>query len=120
MEHLNKETFKDKIFDYSSVKDSNDIDFKNKVPVIIDFYADWCAPCKIVSPILEDLSSEYGDKLDVFKINTEEEPELAAMFGIRNIPSFLFVPTDGTKPRMAVGALPKENFKEVIKDVFNM
>lgn len=120
MEHLTKETFKNKIFDYSSIKEGDEIEFKNETPVIIDFYADWCMPCKVVSPVLEELSKEYGDKLNIFKIDTEQEPELAAMFGIRNIPSFLFVPVDGTKPRMAMGALPKENFKEVIKDVFNI
>jgi thioredoxin len=87
--------------------------------VIIDFYADWCGPCKMVGPVLEQLSKEYDGKLNVYKVNTESEQELAAAFGISSIPSILFVPVDG-KPQMSAGALPKETFKNLIKDVLKV
>ena len=86
---------------------------------MIDFYADWCMPCKMVAPILEELKEEYGDKLDIYKIDTEQERELAGIFGIQSIPSLLFVPRDG-QPQMAMGALPKETFQKAIKDVLNV
>lgn len=119
MEHLTNESFKEKIFDYTAVNESNEIEYKNKRPVIIDFYADWCQPCKIVSPILEELSNEYKDKVDIYKIDTENEQMLSASFGIRSIPSFLFIPTEG-QPQMAMGALPKSKFEEAIKEIFNI
>ena len=113
MEHLTKETFLEKIFDYEKNKDWK---FKGELPSVIDFYADWCQPCKIVSPILEELSKEYEGKINIYKVNTESETELAAAFGIRSIPSLLFIPKEG-QPQMAQGALPKENLKEAIQEV---
>jgi thioredoxin len=86
------------------------------LPVIIDFYADWCAPCKAISPILEELAVEYAGKIDIYKVDTEAQQELAGMFGIRSIPSILFVPQEG-EPQMAVGGLPKETFESAINDV---
>ena len=83
------------------------------------FYADWCNPCKVVAPILENLAEEYEGKVDIYKIDTEKEQELASMFNIRSIPSILFVPKDG-KPQMSMGALPKENFVQAIKDVLQV
>ncbi|NJM14920.1 MAG: thioredoxin [Bacteroidales bacterium] len=83
---------------------------------MIDFYADWCGPCKMVAPILEELSAEYNGKVDVYKVDTEAERELAGMFGIQSIPSLLFVPKDG-QPQMAMGALPKETFVKAFKEV---
>ena len=83
-------------------------------PVLVDFYADWCGPCKMVAPILEELSEEYGDTLKIYKLDTEVEQELSAVFGIRSIPSILFIPTDGRQPMMQAGALPKQAFKEII------
>ena len=85
-------------------------------PCIIDFYANWCAPCKMVAPILEDLSNEYADQIVIYKVNTEEEQELSAVFGIRSIPSILFCPMEG-QPQMAAGALPKTAFKQAIEEV---
>ncbi|MGQ9621010.1 MAG: thioredoxin, partial [Bacteroidales bacterium] len=93
--------------------------YEGDKPCIIDFYADWCGPCKIVSPILEELSEEYKEKMDFYKIDTEKEGELAAVFGIRNIPSLLFVPVAG-QPRMAVGALPKDSLEVAIKEVLGV
>jgi len=116
MEHLTKDTFRTKVFDFETNKDWK---FSGELPCIIDFYADWCGPCKMVAPILEDLSREYAGKVNIYKVDTEQEQELAAMFGIRSIPSILFVPTDG-KPQMAMGALPKESFKDAIKSVLGV
>jgi thioredoxin 1 len=113
MEHLTMDTFKAKVFNFEAGKDWK---FEGSRPAIIDFYADWCGPCRMVAPVLEELSKEYTGKLDIYKIDTEAQQELAAMFGIRSIPSILFIPVDG-KPQMAVGALSKEGFKDAIRDV---
>ncbi|MDQ1297306.1 MAG: thioredoxin 1 [Bacteroidota bacterium] len=115
-EHLTKETFLTKVFNYEKNKEWK---FEGIKPCVIDFYADWCGPCKMVAPILEDLSKDFEGKMDVFKINTEAEQELASVFGIRSIPSFLFVPLEG-QPQMAMGALPKETFVKAFKDVLGV
>lgn len=115
-EHLTAETFKAKVFNYEVNKEWK---FEGDRPCVIDFYADWCGPCKMVAPLLEELSEEFDGKLDVYKVNTEEERELSAMFGIQSIPSILFVPTDG-QPQMAMGALPKDTFTKAFKDVLNV
>ena len=115
-EHLTKETFKSKVFDYETNKEWK---FEGDKPCIVDFYADWCGPCKIVAPVLEDLSENFSGKLNVYKVNTEEEQELAAVFGIRSIPSFLFIPVTG-QPQMAMGALPKDSFIKAFKDVLGV
>lgn len=111
VENLTKETFIEKVFDYSANKDWN---FKGERPAIIDFYADWCGPCKMVAPIMEDLSKEFDGKVDIYKIDTEKQTELSGMFGIRNIPSILFIPQNG-QPMMHAGALPYEGFKDAIE-----
>lgn len=89
---------------------------KSSIPVVVDFYADWCGPCKMVAPILEELAGEYADDLYIYKVDTEVEQQLAAEFGIRSIPSLLFVPMEG-QPQMAQGALPKDALKEAIGEV---
>lgn len=116
IEHLNKDTFKEKVFNFDENKNWK---FEGDKPCIIDFYADWCGPCRTVAPILEELSDEYHGKLNVYKIDTETEQELAAMFGIRSIPSLLFVPSKG-KPEMAMGALPKDSFVKAFKEVLGV
>lgn len=116
MEHLTKETFLEKVFDYQNKKEW---EFQGSKPAIIDFYADWCAPCKMVAPILEELSKEYDGKVDIYKVNTEEEIELAQVFGIQSIPSILFCPVND-KPRMALGAMPKGSFVQAIEDIFGV
>ncbi len=116
MEHLTKETFKKKVFNYEENKDWK---FEGDLPCLIDFYADWCSPCKAVAPVLEELAKEYDGKINIYKVNTEEQQELAAAFGIRSIPSLLFCPKEG-QPQMAMGALPKDTFKSAFKDVLNV
>jgi thioredoxin 1 len=116
IEHLTKETFLTKVFDFEKNKEWK---FEGQKPCIIDFYADWCGPCKMVAPVLEELAKDFDGKIDVYKVNTEEEQELASAFGIRSIPSFLFVPGSG-QPQMAMGALPKETFVKAFKDVLGV
>jgi thioredoxin len=113
MEHLTKETFKEKVFNYEK---NQDWKFEGDMPCIIDFYADWCAPCKFVAPVLEELAAEYEEKITLYKIDIQDQQELAAVFGVRSIPSILFCPKNG-KPQMAVGALPKESFKQAIEEI---
>ncbi|MCK5673019.1 MAG: thioredoxin [Spirochaetales bacterium] len=108
---LTKDKFLKEIFDFENNKEWK---FEGKLPAVIDFYADWCQPCKMVAPIIEELSTEYEGKVNFFKVDTEAQQELAGAFGIQSIPSLLFIPVDG-KPQMAAGALPKESFIEVIE-----
>ena len=115
-EFLTKETFKEKVFNFEKNKEWK---FEGDIPCMIDFYADWCQPCKIVIPILEELAEEYKGKINIYRVDTEQEQELAGMFGIRSIPSLLFVPKDG-QPQMAVGALPKNSFEKAIKEVLKV
>ncbi len=116
MEFLTKQTFLEKVFNFEENKDWK---FEGDKPAIVDFWADWCGPCKVVGPVLEELSEEYKDQLNIYKVNTEQEQELAAAFGIQSIPSLLFIPVDD-KPQMAAGALPKESFKKIINDVLKI
>jgi len=109
-EHLTKESFMEKIFNY---EESKEWSYKGDLPSVIDFYADWCGPCKMIAPVIEELSDEYKGRVNFYKIDTEAQQELAAMFGIQSIPSLLFIPKEG-KPQMAAGALPKETLVEVI------
>jgi thioredoxin 1 len=109
---LTTQDFKEKVFNYEKEKEWS---FKGELPVLIDFYADWCAPCKMVAPILEELSNEYAGRLTIYKVDTEAEVELASVFGIRSIPTFLFIPVDG-EPMMQPGALPKKAFQQVIEE----
>jgi len=107
---LSNQKFIDEVFDYASEKEWK---FKGDKPAIIDFYADWCGPCKVVAPILEELSNEYQDLL-IYKVDTEVEQQLSAVFQIRSIPSILFIPIEG-QPMMQAGALPKNVLKEIIE-----
>ncbi len=109
--HLTKDKFLKEIFDYENNKEWK---YEGTLPAVIDFYADWCQPCKMVAPIIEELSTEYEGKVNFFKIDTEAEQELAGAFGVQSIPSLLFIPVNG-KPQMAAGALPKASFVEVIE-----
>ncbi|MCX7863373.1 MAG: thioredoxin [Bacteroidales bacterium] len=116
VKHLTTQEFKEKVFNYEQ---NQEWKFEGDKPCIIDFYADWCAPCRMVAPILEELSKEYDGKIDIYKVDTETEQELAMVFGIRSIPSLLFVPKNG-QPQMAMGALPKETFVRAIDEVLGV
>ena len=111
---LTKADFLKKVADYE--KNPEEWIYLGDKPAIIDFYASWCGPCKMVAPILEELAAEYDGQIYVYKVNTEQEQELAALFNIRSIPSFLFIPMND-KPQMAMGAMPKSSFKEAIDGV---
>jgi len=115
-ENLTKTAFLEKVFDFEENKEWK---FKGNVPAIIDFYADWCGPCKMIAPILEQLSEEYGEKINIYKVDTEAEKELSAAFAIRSIPSMLFCPKEG-EPQMANGALPKPQLEKIIEDVLKV
>jgi len=115
-ENLTKETFLEKVFNF---EENTTWKFEGAVPVFIDFYADWCGPCKSLAPTLETLSEEYGEKIRIYKVDTEAEQELAAAFGIRSIPAMLFCPMEG-QPQMANGALPKPEIERIIADVLKV
>jgi thioredoxin len=111
MENLTAQSFKNKVFNYDTEQDWK---YLGQRPAIIDFYADWCGPCKAVAPILEEVSKDYSGKVDIFKINVDTEPELASMFGVRGIPTLLFIPQTGA-PQASSGALPRKAFDEIIE-----
>ena len=112
---LTLQKFKDEIFDFENEKEWK---YKGDIPAIVDFWAEWCQPCKMVAPIMENLSNKYEGKLKVYKVDTETERELSGMFGIRSIPSILFIPVEGT-PMMQPGALPENVYDEIIaKELF--
>ena len=115
-EHLTLETFKEKVFDFENETEWN---YKGETPAIIDFYADWCGPCKKIAPIMEELAIEYDGKVKIYKVDTEDQKQLASIFGIRSIPSILFIPKD-EQPQMSTGALPKENFVQMIKEILKV
>jgi thioredoxin len=112
-EHLTVETFKQLVYNYEANPD--EWVFEGDKPCVVDFYADWCKPCKLIAPIMEELANEYEGKVNIYKINTEQQRELSSVFGIRSIPTVLFVPMKG-KPQMSQGALPKESFKQAIDE----
>jgi len=116
IENLTKETFLKKVFNFEENKEWK---FEGDKPALIDFYADWCGPCKALAPVLEQLSKEYEGKIDIYKIDTEVERELSAAFGIRSIPSMLFCAKE-EQPQMANGALPKKQIEQIIADVLKV
>lgn len=112
--HLTKAEFLEKVYNFEKNPDA--WKYEGDKPAIVDFYADWCGPCKMVAPVLEELAKEYAGQIVVYKINTDKERELSAAFGIRSIPSLLFIPMEGT-PQMAQGAMPKAELKRAINEV---
>ncbi len=112
--HLTKDEFLKKVMNYE--ENPNEWKYLGDKPCLIDFYADWCGPCKMIAPILEELAKEYAGEIYIYKIDTGKEQELAGAFGIRSIPSLLFVPMEG-QPQMAQGAMPKPNLKEAIDTI---
>ena len=111
---LTKSDFLEKVVNYE--KEPGKWNYLGDKPALIDFYADWCGPCKRLAPELEKLAAEYGDQIYIYKVNTEKEQELAALFGIRSIPTLLFIPMTG-EPRIAQGALPRNELKKAIDEI---
>jgi thioredoxin 1 len=116
VETLDEKTFKAKVFDYEAEKGWK---YAGNLPAVVDFYADWCAPCRALAPVMTEIAGEYAGKIHVYKVDTEASPELAGLFGVRSIPSILFIPMDG-KPSMATGLLPKQELKKAIKETMNV
>ena len=114
---LTTESFKEKVFNFE--ENTEEWVYEGDKPAIVDFWAEWCGPCKMVGPILEELSEEYQGKIDIFKVNVDENPELSQAFGIQSIPSLLFIPMN-EQPQMAMGALPKQTFKEAINETLKV
>lgn len=112
--HITKKDFLEKVVDFEN--SPGEWKYLGDKPAIVDFYAGWCAPCRMVAPIMDELADEYRDKVHVYKVDTEKEEELAAAFGIRSIPSILFIPMNG-KPQMVQGAMPKSGFVKAIDDI---
>lgn len=112
--NLSKSEFLTKVMNFE--QNPQEWKYLGDKPCIIDFYADWCGPCKMVAPLLEELAKEYDGEIYVYKIDTEKEQELAQAFGIRSIPSLLFVPMN-EQPQMVMGALPKSELKKAIDDI---
>lgn len=113
VEHLTYDTFLKKVWDFE--KDPKEFVFKGKTPAIVDFYADWCGPCRRVAPIMEKLAEEYDGRLAVYKVNTDQEKQLAAAFQVRSIPMVLFIPMEG-KPMMQVGAMQEAEYRRVVDE----
>ena len=113
VKHLTYNQFIKQIWDFE--KDPNTFNYKGKLPAIIDFYADWCGPCRRVAPIMEKLAEEYDGKLLVYKVNTDQERGLASAFQVKSIPMVLFIPMEG-QPMMQVGALPEEGYRQVVEE----
>jgi len=114
---LTTEQFKNLIWDFR--KSPDNLVFKGTLPCIIDFYADWCRPCRMVAPIMDDLAREYKGKIRVYKVNTDQERELASLFRINSIPAVLFIPKTG-QPQMTVGALPKSEFLKAVNNILQV
>ncbi|HPB02064.1 MAG: thioredoxin [Bacteroidales bacterium] len=111
--YLNTQNFADYIFDFRNEKEWK---FKSNTPCVVDFYADWCKPCKMVAPIMEELAAEYKGNIQFYKVNTDFEQELANAFGIQSIPSIMMCPKNG-KPVMTAGALPKSEYVRMIQEI---
>ncbi len=116
MENLTLESFKTKVFDFEAGKDWK---FAGTKPCIVDFYADWCGPCKMLAPVLAGLSEKYAGRLDVYTVDTEAEQQLAAMFGIQSIPTLLLIPAAG-QPQVVRGALPADVLEKAVADVLGV
>lgn len=113
VQHLTYKEFIDKIWDFE--KNPKEFIFKGKTPAIVDFYADWCGPCRKVGPIMEKLAQEYDGRLSVYKINVDREKELSAIFQVRSIPTVIFIPMKD-QPMMHVGAMPEADYRKVVEE----
>ena len=107
--------FNKNVYDLKKTDDNGELKFLGKKPVLIDFYATWCGPCRVLEPILDELYTEYDGEIDIYKVNTEDEMELAGAFGVMSLPTLLFIPIEG-KPAISPGAPPKQMLKELIDE----
>lgn len=112
--YLTTADFKKKIMNYE--KHPREWVYEGNGPVVIDFYATWCGPCKRTSPIVEELAKDYSGKITFYKVDIDKERELATVFGIQSVPTFLFIPTNG-KPTAQIDAMEKQDFEEIINSV---
>jgi thioredoxin len=114
--NLTNDTFKEKVFEYDTEKDWK---FKGDKPAIVDFWAEWCGPCRMVGPVLEEIGKDYEGKIDIYKVDVDSNPELSQAFGIQSIPAILFIPIEG-QPQMSLGALPKATIEKAIEEVLKV
>ncbi len=114
--YLNKDTFKEQVFNYETNKEWK---YEGNTPAILDFYADWCGPCRMLAPVLNDIQKEYNGKVQVFKVNTDAEKELAGIFGIRSLPTIVFIPVEG-QPQAVMGFRPKEEMEKIITEILKV
>ena len=115
VKNVTSDFFSKNVYDFKNVDDSGELKFLGKKPVLIDFYATWCGPCRVLEPILDELYTEYDGEIDIYKVNTEDEMELAGAFGVMSLPTLLFIPMEG-KPMISPGAPPKQMLKELIDE----
>ena len=115
VKNVTKDYFNKNVYDLKKTDDNGELKFLGKKPVLIDFYATWCGPCRVLEPILDELYTEYDGEIDIYKVNTEEEMELAGAFGVMSLPTLLFIPIEG-KPVISPGAPPKQMLKELIDE----
>jgi len=113
---LNKDTFKEKVFNYETEREWK---FEGDKPAIVDFWAEWCGPCKMVGPVLEEIGKDFEGKVDIYKVDVDSNPELSQTFQIQSVPAILFIPLDG-QPQMSLGALPKATIETAIKDLLKV
>jgi thioredoxin len=111
---MNKQMFLDKVFDYTT--GATEWKYQGEKPAVIDFYATWCGPCRMVAPILKDLAKEYGDSIVIYKVDTDKEKELSMAMGIQSLPTIVFIPKTG-QPQVIVGAADKTTFRRAIDEV---
>ena len=111
---MNRQMFLDKVFDYTT--GATEWKYKGEKPAVIDFYATWCGPCRMIAPILKDLAKEYGDSIVIYKIDTDKEKELSGAMGIQSLPTIVFIPKSG-QPQVIIGAADKATFRRAIDEV---
>jgi len=111
---ITSDFFSKNVYDFKNIDESGELNFLGKNPVVIDFHAQWCGPCRVLGPIMDELDEEY-DNVDFYKVDTEDEMELAGVFGVRSLPTLLFIPMEG-KPVISAGAPPKQMLKKMIDE----
>ncbi len=116
IQHITAEEFQKEIFDY---KNKVEWEFNGETPILVDFYASWCGPCRKLAPILKELQKEYGDKIKIYKVNTDKERELSGVFGVQRLPTLIFIPKKG-QPTKAEGLMDKKTLKQAFNELFGI